>query len=404
MSEYNSILNQDENLRVILVLLEKAEQILSIINLSDNIVKKYNQLKEMTYDKLGLEFLPLIKKNIPSREETGRSDRFDSSSNQQINLENLLWDNINKIRVLNHKKNLIIEFLFDLIEKLKYDNKNCNFGSMNYNSTGLGIGSSTASNNDYKFLISERDNFFQVTLDKIYNSNSSSLVYNKNLDDINFDLKMEEIKLKDFLGKSELNYKQFINNLKNLNNNLNNEYNPLFNFSHDNILKNYERKIEDLKRSHERDILEYRTRFNELRVKFNPELENDFFKLKSEFDELRFIIDKFHEMIAPVYEKYYQKNASWYENEKIDFKYIELEKINFVISLVNKFFNDNKYLIDLVSNLQKEKILLVEERNLPLVSNAVQKNGLLLEISEDYKNLENNSNKLYDNFKELIKF
>ena len=38
----------DDNLRLLLNLLEKSEQILSVINLSDSAISKYNQLKQLT--------------------------------------------------------------------------------------------------------------------------------------------------------------------------------------------------------------------------------------------------------------------------------------------------------------------------------------------------------------------
>ena len=44
-----STLSYDESFTLILNLLEKAEQILSIINLSDSAVPKYNQLKQLTF-------------------------------------------------------------------------------------------------------------------------------------------------------------------------------------------------------------------------------------------------------------------------------------------------------------------------------------------------------------------
>jgi hypothetical protein len=213
--------------------------------------------------------------------------------------------------------------------------------------------------------------------------------------------------LKDYIGKSEINYKKFLSNLKYTKDKsfMNNS-----NFSNEDaggieeIVKDYERKLDELKRNHEKDIKEYRDRFNELRIKYNPELENNFLKLKDEHDDALFLIDKINEMLAPVYEKYYQKNASWYENEKIEFKFAELDKINFLTSLVNKFFIDNKYLIDLVSSLQKEKLSFIEERNLPYVSAAIKKNNLLTEIYDQSKIVESNSDNFHQNFEQIIDY
>ena len=53
-----------ENLNVILLLLDRAEQILSLINLPDSTISKYNQLKELTFDKLNMDFKPLEKSKV----------------------------------------------------------------------------------------------------------------------------------------------------------------------------------------------------------------------------------------------------------------------------------------------------------------------------------------------------
>jgi hypothetical protein len=133
-------------------------------------------------------------------------------------------------------------------------------------------------------------------------------------------------------------------------------------------------------------------------------LENDFYQLKENFENLRVIVDKVDELVAPTYEKYYQKNASWYESQKEESMNRELDRINFLICLVNKFFVDNKYLIDLVSSLQKDKISLVEERNLPYVINAIQNNQLLSEICEDAKICETQSENFHRNFEQVIDY
>jgi hypothetical protein len=364
----------EESNKTLLVLLEKAEQIISIINLSDGIIKKYNQLKEMTFEKLGLEYHPLVKK-------------ISSTTNTHVSREdtNILYDVLNRTRNINNKKNLIIEFLFDLIEKFKFEN---NTYMKNY----------------------LYDHNFLSQIDKIYSSNIN---FYKNIEDIEFDLKMEEIKIKDFLGKSEINYKKFLSGLKfkdtnfTTNKSLGNIYgeNTLDDVNKiDDVVRDYERKIDEIRRSHEREITEYREKYNDLRTKYNPDLEKEIFKLRDELEESRYINHKINDLVTPIYEKYYQKNATWYENEKMEFKYKELDMINFTISLVHKFFNDNKYLIDLVSSLQKDKISLIEERNLPFVINTIQNNHLLNEIYEDSKILQCQSDNFSRNLDQVMDF
>ena len=76
----NYLQDNNKQIRLILLLLEKAEQILSILNLPDSAIQKYNKLKEITFSKCSLEFHPLIKKNqnnnnsSPSNNSTLRSN------------------------------------------------------------------------------------------------------------------------------------------------------------------------------------------------------------------------------------------------------------------------------------------------------------------------------------------
>ena len=48
-------------IKPLLLLLQKAEQIITIINLPSSSIDKYNQLKEISFKKCGLEFTPLVK-------------------------------------------------------------------------------------------------------------------------------------------------------------------------------------------------------------------------------------------------------------------------------------------------------------------------------------------------------
>ena len=48
-------------IKPLLFLLQKAEQIINLINLPSSSIDKYNQLKEISFKKCGLEFTPLVK-------------------------------------------------------------------------------------------------------------------------------------------------------------------------------------------------------------------------------------------------------------------------------------------------------------------------------------------------------
>jgi hypothetical protein len=373
---------EGEKLKFLLILLEKAEQILTIINLPDSAVSKYNQLKELTFEKLNLDFKPLIKKQTGKKNEQGYNEIPQSHS--------MFLEIINKLKMQHQKKNFIFEFLLDLVDKCKLENNI----------------------NQYlkQFLIDNQPLTKLYEKVNMYNIDSQHNISIK-VEDLEFENKLEDVKVKEFLNKAEITYKKMVSNYKPLNSNNKLEETFLSNFSNntnqntfEEVIKDYERKIEDLRRVHEKDIQEYRNRFNELRVKYNPELENDLYKIQSQFEEKLFLIDKINEMLNPFYDKYYAKNQSWYEQEKIDFKFEELEKINFLISLSNKFFGDNKYLIELVSNLQKEKDNFIKERNLPYVNNAIENNNILQEIGEDLKIIEKNSEHFHRNFEQVMDF
>ena len=62
-------------------LLEKAEQILSIINLSDSSISKYNTLKKLTFEMLKLEFKPLEKKYISASNQTNQNNKNNNNEN-----------------------------------------------------------------------------------------------------------------------------------------------------------------------------------------------------------------------------------------------------------------------------------------------------------------------------------
>jgi len=145
------------------------------------------------------------------------------------------------------------------------------------------------------------------------------------------------------------------------------------------VIKEYEKNIEFLKNEHTREIIEYRQKYEDMKLKYKPDLDILLNNKNEELREVYFILEKINELMIPVYDKFYQKNANWFADIP-EFKCKEIEKINFLIHLVNKFFSDNKYLVELVADLQKEKNSLCEERNLPFVLNSIQKNNVLNEV------------------------
>ena len=115
--------NQNQNLletkefKLLFNLLEKAEQILSIINLSDSSISKYNTLKKLTFEMLNLEFKPLEKKYIKPQTETtplpapqGKND-----------------DSLYTLQFINIKKSLLIDLILNYISNLNNSEQNLNY-------------------------------------------------------------------------------------------------------------------------------------------------------------------------------------------------------------------------------------------------------------------------------------
>jgi hypothetical protein len=90
-----------EEVNILLLVLEKAEQILSLVNLPDSTIKKYNELKELTCNKLGIFFFPLKKS----------SNLFSTHgiSNKRIEID--LINSFNLLKDISNKKSVIIEYL-----------------------------------------------------------------------------------------------------------------------------------------------------------------------------------------------------------------------------------------------------------------------------------------------------
>jgi hypothetical protein len=345
---------EENNLNIILGLLDKAEQILSIINLSDPIIGKYNQLKELSFSKLGLDFYPLISKT------------------RKMSKQNIDTPLVDKLKNLSAKKSVMIEFLFDLIEKMKFED------------------------NMYmkQYLL---ENNLMKQLEKNLNNITRSI--SQSSDDFEFELKLEDIKIKDYFCKSEIFYKGFISSL-----NKSDTYRTIDTNSIDDIVHHYNLKAEELRQQYENEYNIYKERFNELKIKYNPEIENELFAVRAELQDRNFLIDKINDMTMGVYEQHYEKNVGWYEEAHQPEKSKELEAVQFLVCLVDKFFNDNKYLIEMIGNLQKENNLLVDDRSLPLVSNAIHKNELLKQICEDSKVVEENVRSFHKEFGNVIEF
>ena len=176
----NENLLETKEFKLLFNLLEKAEQILSIINLSDSSISKYNTLKKLTFEMLNLEFKPLekryIKSNIPSPSSL-------SNNNKNTKKESLLNTNDDSLYILhfiNIKKSLLIDLMLNYITNTINQEKNLNY--------------------------------YLNSLTEIYNL-SSDIITGKNPKDIELEAKNEEAKMAELFTKID---QTFVNNFENM--------------------------------------------------------------------------------------------------------------------------------------------------------------------------------------------
>ena len=349
---------RDQTIKLLLHLLEKAEQILSIINLSDSSTQKYNKLKEIIFNKCNLPFRPLVKKTSISTTSVSNSSRSSIVSDlSTISNHQSTYSSYDSLKQLTIKKNLMIELLFDIIDNMRMSNvKICRNQMM------------------------KESKDFQIKLDSIYTySQSSTFVDN------DFDYKIDELKFNDYLSKCDLNVKTISLNLSKSGSLFQSEN------SFDDIINSYNKKIEDLKKYQQKEILQYEEKFNELKVKYNPNLDKENIKLKS-------LLSSISELISPVYEKFSKKKLSSFDNklnENIG-EDKEIIQINFLICFIEQLFTDNKHLIETIQSMEIEKNDIL---NIPYITNTIKKNDILKNIqdiisNENYKEDESSSEQI----------
>ena len=145
----------------------------------------------------------------------------------------------------------------------------------------------------------------------------------------------------------------------------------------DDIINSYNKKIEDLKKYQQKEILQYEEKFNELKVKYNPNLDKENIKLKS-------LLSSISELISPVYEKFSKKKLSSFDNklnENIG-EDKEIIQINFLICFIEQLFTDNKHLIETIQSMEIEKNDIL---NIPYITNTIKKNDILKNIQDIMK-------------------
>ena len=180
MSENENLLETKE-FKLLFNLLEKAEQILSIINLSDSSISKYNTLKKLTFEMLNLEFKPLekryIKSNIPSPSSLSNNNNKNTKKESLLNTND---DSLYILHFINIKKSLLIELMLNYITNTINQEKNLNY--------------------------------YLNSLTEIYNL-SSDIITGKNPKDIELEAKNEEAKMAELFTKID---QTFVNNFENM--------------------------------------------------------------------------------------------------------------------------------------------------------------------------------------------
>ena len=180
MSENENLLETKE-FKLLFNLLEKAEQILSIINLSDSSISKYNTLKKLTFEMLNLEFKPLekryIKSNIPSPSSLSNNNNKNTKKESLLNTND---DSLYILHFINIKKSLLIDLMLNYITNTINQEKNLNY--------------------------------YLNSLTEIYNL-SSDIITGKNPKDIELEAKNEEAKMAELFTKID---QTFVNNFENM--------------------------------------------------------------------------------------------------------------------------------------------------------------------------------------------
>ena len=317
----------------LLLLLQKAEQIISIINLPKSSIDKYNQLKEISFKKCGLEFKPLIK-----NEDLIKNFHKKNNSIEQSNIK------VNKIEkefsvIKNKLLDLIFGFIksFESISKNKDNyfnefNTNCNLLKEEINSIinegNIKINLDNNSiNKEEKYIIDEQEKLLSYIFQA--QQNIKSVLYEK-------DIKFNELKENFLIQNSKIEYlNKYIKNIDELispiwNKYFNNEVNW---FDPNKIIDNYELKT--YTKSH------FLLNFMNQLFTDNKTLMESFTEMEKKKNELYNIL-KF-----PYIRKVIEKGENFKNLENLFLKLKESKKNNLDI---NKLIRDGKELINCIKD------------------------------------------------------
>ena len=317
-------------IKPLLFLLQKAEQIISIINLPSSSIDKYNQLKEISFKKCGLEYTPLVKNNNLIK-------NFQKENNNNINNNN---NELNKIKsdkiihILSNSKNKLLDLILTFIETNHIMNINSN-----------------KNNKETKSFLNNSNDF---------NTNCNIL-------------------------------KEEINNLINEKNiNLQNTSENQINSEECKIFKEKEKLINFIARAQENVIsvlYENDKKFNELKEAFlNQNTQEEYLnKYISSIDDLISPIwNKY----------YNNEVDWFNPNKIIDnYELKTYTKCHFLLNFMNQLFTDNKNLMEALTETEKKKNEAFNVLQLPYIRKVIEKSEYLKNIEELLGKLNNNINK-----------
>ena len=278
----NNQIIETKEFKVLFNLLEKAEQIISIINLPNSSLEKYNTLKKMTCDILNINFVPLQKRKIEVNEE------------KNINKENNNNETLNLLYMLNTQKLMLIQLIVDFIK--------------NNNS------------------VSQRKNLnhFLGSLTEIYNLSKEN--FNKKTEEeILQEINIETNKLSEMFTNID---KIFVDN-----------------FDNDKQIRiNYENELNKLREKYDKDLdnLKMSLGKNSYRKQNYISPENIFNKSKFYVNQISKLIDEAYEKYKEYYPNEIYENNLNISSSSI--KNEDKLKLDFVEKVMNKFLEENHQL------------------------------------------------------------
>ena len=344
-NNYSNInpLIESKEFKLLLSLLDKLEQILSIINLPESSISKYNTLKKMTFDILNLEFKPLERKFIPSSNPANDNNIIQKNTNDEM---------LYILHFLNIKKSMLIDLILDYIKN----------------------------NNDIE---QEKNlNFFLTSLTEIYNL-SGDVISSKTPDDIMLETKSEEAKIAELFTKID---EVFVNSFDSIKQ----------------MRSNYENELIRLKENYDRDLSELKNSLEK-----NSNLENDLFKERKDNEKKNYYLDKMSLLINESYEKYKMNFQNENEGGSIAYKDgtfdEDIMKLEFLKKILDKFSNDSNQNLPKENIRMENNYNYNYKYNIPNNKN-IYSEELINDINNSLPEIQKESDIFHKNFCDLMNY